>query len=115
MRSITMRRRRFRHRLLEEVFELNEEPDSVRELRASGLPMSSGAPARSGSGTDRQEEGRARVALAGHLHAVGRAAEDDEAGRSRVLRMLRDRVPERNYITNLFANGTPSGAGGPQL
>ena len=104
--------------LLEEVFELNEELDSVRELRASGAP---------------EEQWRARLAAAAapierkrvdheaHLRELSEQwdalADGDAGGRSAVLVALRDRVLERNYITNLLATieREATGTGGPQL
>ena len=104
--------------LLEEVFELNEELDNVRELRASGAP---------------EEQWRARLAAAAapierkrvdheaHLRELSEQwdalADGDASGRSVVLVALRDRVLERNYITNLLATieREATGTGGPQL
>jgi molecular chaperone HscB len=104
--------------LLEEVFELNEELDTVRDLRASGAP---------------EEQWRARLAAAAAPIERKRAdheaqllelfkqwdalADTDTAGRTAVLGALRDRVLERNYISNLLAtiDREVTGAGGPQL
>ena len=104
--------------LLEEVFELNEELDNVRDLRASGLP---------------EEQWRARLAAAAAPIEQKRAeheaqlrelseqwdatADNDTNGRQAVLQALRDRMLERNYISNLLATieREATGAGGPQL
>jgi molecular chaperone HscB len=92
--------------LLEEVFALNEELDEVRELRASGVPA---------------DEWKGRLERARQPIDAKRAAHEDQlqelsvrwdaladAGasdseRSDVLKALRDRVMERNYINNLLA------------
>ena len=44
-------------------------------------------------------------------------ADDDTSGRSAVLQALRDRMLERNYISNLLATieREATGVGGPQL
>lgn len=104
--------------LLEEVFELNEELDNVRELRAEGLS---------------EDEWRARLAAAAApierkreehetqlrelFEQWDALADDDAGGRTTVLHALRDRVLERNYITNLLATieREATGHGGPQL
>ena len=104
--------------LLEEVFELNEELDNVRDLRAAGLP---------------EEEWRARLAAAAApieqksteheaqlrelFEQWDATANDDTSGRSTVLHVLRDRMLERNYISNLLAtiDREATGHGGPQL
>jgi molecular chaperone HscB len=92
--------------LLEEVFALNEELDAVRELRAEGAPAA---------------ELRARIERAREPIEVKRAAHEEQlqtlsaqwdalvdsgAGadaRREVLAALRERMLERNYITNLLA------------
>ena len=92
--------------LLEEVFALNEELDTVRELRASGAPAD-------------EWKGRLQAARepierkrAGHEEqleelsakwdaVVDRGAGEDE--RHEVLIALRERMLERNYILNLLA------------
>ncbi len=104
--------------LLEEVFELNEELDSVRELRASGAPE---AQWRARLDAAAAPIARKKAEHESHLQEIftqwDELAEDDQAGRSRVLQALRDRVLERNYITNLLATieREATGAGGPQL
>lgn len=104
--------------LLEEVFALNEELDEVRDLRASGAP---------------ETEWRSRLANAAEPIEAKRAeheeqlrilsdrwdalADTDASARAEVLRALRERILERNYINNLLATieREASGAGGPQL
>jgi len=104
--------------LLEEVFALNEELDEVRDLRASGAP---------------ETEWRSRLANAAEPIEAKRAeheeqlrilsdrwdalADTDASARADVLRALRERILERNYINNLLATieREASGAGGPQL
>jgi molecular chaperone HscB len=92
--------------LLEEVFALNEELDTVRDLRAQGAPED----------TVRARLERARRPIdakqAAHeeqlqqLSARWDALVDSHAGESDrrgVLAALRERMLERNYITNLLA------------
>lgn len=104
--------------LLEEVFALNEELDEVREMRAGGAP---------------EAEWRARLAAAAapierkraeheaQLHELSNRwdalSDDDAPGRTEVLAALRERVLERNYISNLLATieREATGKGGPQL
>jgi molecular chaperone HscB len=84
--------------LLEEVFALNEELDEIRELRAGGAPP---------------DEVRARLERARTPIDAKRAEHErqleelsarwDESGGPDVLDALRDRVLERNYISNLLA------------
>ena len=92
--------------LLEEVFELNEEVDQVRDLRNAGAPVAewqarlerAAAPIE----TKRVEHERQLEALSAKWDAVAdRDASDPE--RRAVLAALRDRVLERNYIHNLLA------------
>jgi molecular chaperone HscB len=104
--------------LLEEVFQLNEELDQVRELRADGAA---------------DAEWRSRLAAAAapiearraeHEERLREASEQwdalddhDSQGRAAVLAALRERMLERNYINNLLATieREASGNGGPQL
>ena len=84
--------------LLEEVFALNVELDEVREQRASGAPA---------------EVWKARLERARQPIEVKRAEHEaqlqelsarwDGTGDRTVLESLRDRILERNYITNLLA------------
>ena len=83
--------------LLEEVFELNEELDEIRDLRNGGAP---------------QEEWRPRLERARQPIEVKRieheqqlqtlSAQWDAGGGPDVLRALRDQFLERNYIHNLL-------------
>ncbi|MEQ1727986.1 MAG: Fe-S protein assembly co-chaperone HscB [Vicinamibacterales bacterium] len=104
--------------LLEEVFALNEELDEVRDMRNGGAP---------------EAEWRARLAAAAAPIEAKRAEHEaqlgelsnqwdalppgDQAARTAVLGALRERVLERNYITNLLATieRETTGVGGPQL
>jgi molecular chaperone HscB len=84
--------------LLEEVFALNEELDEVRELRSSGAA---------------EDEWKARLMRARQPIDAKRAEHEtqlqelsdrwDAEGDRDVLKQLRDRILERNYITNLLA------------
>jgi molecular chaperone HscB len=84
--------------LLEEVFALNEELDEVREMRSSGAPAN---------------EWKARLARARQPIDAKRAEHEaqlqelsdrwDANGDRAALEQLRDRMLERNYITNLLA------------
>ncbi len=92
--------------LLEEVFALNEELDAVRELRASGAPEAEWRPrleqARGPIDAKRADHEAALAELADRWDALVEA--DAPAGARRgVLEQLRDRVLERNYISNLIA------------
>jgi molecular chaperone HscB len=104
--------------LLEEVFELNEELDSVRDMRASGA---SDEQWRSRLATAAAPIERKRAEHEAHLRELSAQwdglAESDTAGRSAVLSALRERFLERNYINNLLATieREATGAGGPQL
>jgi molecular chaperone HscB len=92
--------------LLEEVFALNEELDEVRALRATGAPAHewqarlerAAAPIEA----KRAEHERQLERLSSEWDAVADRAES-EAERRGVLRALRERVLERNYISNLLA------------
>jgi molecular chaperone HscB len=92
--------------LLEDVFALNEELDTVREMRAAGAPT--------GQWMSRLEQARRpieqrRVAHERELHTLSErwdALVDSGAGepeRGSVLAALRERMLERNYINNLLA------------
>ena len=84
--------------LLEEVFTLNEELDEVREQREGGASAE--------VWKDRLERARQpieakRVDHEAQLLAL--SARWDATGDHAVLEALRDRILERNYITNLLA------------
>ena len=92
--------------LLEEVFELNEELDAVRELRAQG------AAAEAWKGrlqTAREPIERKRVEHEAQLETLSGKwdalvdASAPEVDRREVLQALRERMLERNYIQNLLA------------
>jgi molecular chaperone HscB len=92
--------------LLEEVFELNEELEQVRRMRAAGAP----------DDVWRRRLERARGPIESRREAHERQLDElfmqwdllVESGsgddrRTRVLEALRNRVLERNYINNLLA------------
>ena len=92
--------------LLEEVFALNEELDQIRDLRASGAPVE--------EWTGRLEQARRPIEAKRAVHEAqleelsarwdalaDRGASDSE--RSDVLKALRERILERNYISNLLS------------
>jgi molecular chaperone HscB len=91
--------------LLEEVFELNEELDEIREARESGAEASSLAA--------RLEKARAPIDARREEHEQQIAALSAEwdrqldtgpaADRRATLEALRERLLERNYINNLLA------------
>jgi molecular chaperone HscB len=92
--------------LLEEVFALNEELDEIRELRATGAPAE--------DWTARVERARGPIEAKREAHEAQLKelsvrwdalveATASAAQRRPVLEALRDRILERNYITNLLA------------
>jgi molecular chaperone HscB len=92
--------------LLEDVFALNEELDAVRELRTAGATAEQWGPrleqARLPIEHRRATHERELQELSGQWDAlVDRDA--DESERRPVLAALRERMLERNYITNLLA------------
>jgi molecular chaperone HscB len=92
--------------LLEEVFALNEELDEVRELRAVGAPPDDW---RARLQRARQPIEDKRAEHEDQLHALSAkwdallGAPDAESDRRAVLTALRERMLERNYISNLLA------------
>jgi molecular chaperone HscB len=92
--------------LLEEVFALNEELDAVREMRANGAAESEW---KQRLETARQPIEAKRAEHERELDALRRQWDvlvDRDAGggeRTRLLHALRERMLERNYITNLLA------------
>jgi molecular chaperone HscB len=92
--------------LLEEVFALNEELDTVRELRGSGAPEDEWRRRLESARKpilDKQSEHEADLdRLSGEWDAVADAP-GRRAERERILAALRERVLERNYITNLLS------------
>ena len=91
--------------LLEEVFELNEQLDEIRELREGGAEPADVArrfEAAKAPIAARRVEHEQRVArLSDQWDALGAAA--PAGARRGVLEALRQCVLERNYITNLIA------------
>jgi molecular chaperone HscB len=92
--------------LLEDVFALNEELDSVREMRAAGAATEQWAPrleeARLPIEQRRAEHERELQRLSDQWDALAdRAAAAPE--RRPVLAALRERMLERNYLNNLLA------------
>jgi len=91
--------------LLEEVFALNEELDEIRELRESGGDR---AELRARLETARRPIELKREGHERTVESLGArwdsALDEGSAGEKRtVLEALRDRLLERNYITNLLA------------
>jgi molecular chaperone HscB len=90
--------------LLEEVFELNEQLDEIRDARESGAdPAALTARLQSARGpidAKREEHERQLEALAAQWDAQRESAPD---GRRATLEALRERLLERNYINNLLA------------
>jgi molecular chaperone HscB len=93
--------------LLEEVFALNEELDEIRELRASGTTEEQWKPrldrARAPIDAKRAEHEKQVRELSARWDALVDANAPD-ADRREALTALRDRVLERNYISNLLAS-----------
>jgi molecular chaperone HscB len=83
--------------MLEEVFALNEELDEVREQRASGAPAEAWQRRLERA---RQPIEAKRVEHEAQLQTL--SARWDATGDRAVLEALRDRILERNYITNLL-------------
>jgi molecular chaperone HscB len=92
--------------LLEEVFELNEELDRIRELRADGVPadawMARLEYARRPIERKRDEHESQLRELAARWDGLIDGA-DASSERRRVLEALRERMLERRYINNLLA------------
>jgi molecular chaperone HscB len=92
--------------LLEEVFALNEELDEVRELRAGGAPLERWKPRLERAARPIEAKRAAHEEQLTILSARWDALVDSgrpQVERRTVLESLRDRVIERNYITNLLA------------
>jgi molecular chaperone HscB len=92
--------------LLEEVFALNEELDEIREAREAGEdPAELRARlevARVPIEAKRDEHERLTLELCERWDALQEAGTDG-AGRQALLTALRDRLLERNYVSNLLA------------
>jgi molecular chaperone HscB len=84
--------------LLEEVFALNEELDEVRDQRASGAP-----PEAWKSRLERARQPIEAKRLEHEAQLQELSTRWDATADRAVLEALRDRVLERNYITNLLA------------
>jgi molecular chaperone HscB len=91
--------------LLEEVFELNEELDEIREQREAGAESSALASrleaARAPIERKREEHERQLEALSAQWDSQAETASHPE--RRATLDALRERLLERNYINNLLA------------
>ena len=91
--------------LLEEVFALNEELDEIRELRETGTDLAQLRvrleSARKPIELKREEHEREVASLASQWDA--QLESNDSAGQRAALEALRERLLERNYITNLLA------------
>jgi molecular chaperone HscB len=99
--------------LLEEVFELNEQLDDIREARESGADPA-GLTARLQSArtpidAKREEHERQLEALSAKWDAQLESASSD--ARRATLQALRERLLERNYINNLLATIEREAAG----
>jgi molecular chaperone HscB len=99
--------------LLEEVFELNEELDAIREARESGVDAASLAArlekARAPIDAKRAEHERQIEALSAQWDSQLDSAPG--ADRRQTLEALRERLLERNYINNLLATIEREGSG----
>ena len=92
--------------LLEEVFALNEELDTVRELRASGAPAEEWKGRLQAAREPIERKRAEHEAQLQELFARWDAVIDRGAGEDdprQVLHALRERMLERNYIHNLLA------------
>jgi molecular chaperone HscB len=93
--------------LLEEVFALNEELDEVRELRAGGASPDVWRPRLQNAArpieAKRLEHERQLDELSRRWDAVAEAGVEAGRERGEVLNALRERMLERNYISNLLA------------
>ncbi len=92
--------------LLEEVFALNEELDELREMRASGTPVDRLQARLERARGPIEAKRAAHEAQLGELFARWDALLDRDApdsDRRPVLEALRERMLERNYISNLLA------------
>ena len=112
--------------LLEEVFALNEELDSIRELRNAGAPADEWRGrlerARKPIEAKREEHETHLQELSAKWDAL-LDADANDTGRRAVLGDLRERMLERNYINNLLAaidreaadSGLQAPGSGPEL
>jgi molecular chaperone HscB len=92
--------------LLEEVFALNEELDDIRSRRAAGASRDEWQPrlerARAPIEAKRAEHEAQLQALSSRWDALADAGAPQDDRRA-VLQALRERILERNYISNLLA------------
>jgi len=99
--------------LLEEVFELNEQLDEIREARESGADAAGLAArlqsARNPIDAKREEHERQLEVLAAQWDAHVESGSAD--ARRTTLEALRERLLERNYINNLLATIEREAAG----
>ncbi len=98
--------------LLQDVFDLNEELDAIRDLRAGGAERSVWQPrldaARRPIEAKRDEHEMQLRLLSERWDAlVDGAVSDDDPRAREVLESLGERLLERNYIANLLANLEP--------
>ena len=92
--------------LLEEVFALNEELDEIREARSNGAPAAEWKGRLDAARLPIEAKRDTHQAQVDELSAKWDALVDrggSDAAKRDVLHALRDRVLERNYITNLLA------------
>jgi molecular chaperone HscB len=102
--------------LLEEVFALNEELDEVRELRESGADPATLAArladARAPIDRRREEHERQLASLSARWDALRESG--SVAEKRALLESLRERLLERNYLTNLLGTiAREAGGAGP--
>ena len=100
-------RSRCRRHLLEDVFALNEELDTVREMRAAGAPAEQWMPRLEAARLPIEQRRAAHEReLQNAVRRSGTRWSSSGAGepeRRPVLAALRERMLERNYINNLLA------------
>ena len=88
--------------LLEEVFALNEELDEIRELREAGAEAAKLRARLEAARRPIEQKRDAHEAQLRELSVTWDAQEGDAAGRKATLSMLRERLLERTYISNLL-------------
>jgi molecular chaperone HscB len=99
--------------LLEEVFELNEELDAIRELREAGADPAQLSARLDAARTpiDRRRETHEQQVRELSARWDAQPAEATAAQKRPLLDALRERLLERNYINNLLATIEREGAG----
>ena len=91
--------------LLEEVFELNESLDELREAKASGGDLAAlKARLESAEKNFQQKLGEVDTQLQAAAHEWDTALQADSATRKKVMAKLNDLLNRRSYIRNLVAN-----------